>query len=609
MKTPGKKFFVFLFIWIEIGLPNKSIECVFGPGPVSAPNGLYQKMLGVIREARQSLFLAIHELELIEVAKLLVEKKQEGLSVQVLLEKKWTSEPENLEALDILRKGDVKVHLDRRDSGLMHNKYIVVDDRLVWTGSVNFTVNGFFVNYNDGIIIRHSKIAKIYRKNFYALVNPYYRNYSTYKRRPIRINEDETILPYFSRQGYSVSDRIVDRIKKSRSDIRFLIFAYSSAPIVWAMKQRVWQKVRVRGVFDNAFESENVLKNWKTIPFQTLWMAGAEVKYDTTSAKIHHKCMAIDDRIVITGSFNFSKNAEKHNDENLLIIESPRLTRAYHERFKTLWKQFPLKTPYEEFVKARRKDPSLTNEEAFYRRRFKERYRYRKKLLAKPSFNAKVVRVMAGDRFLVEEDRHRLAFTVKLYGVDAPETKFLSGHQEPQASYAKQFLNRLIGQRNISIEVVEISDSEILHGIVHLENHLGENSINEAMVKGGYAFIDPEYNDSRPTFGKRISQAMAEAQKAGEFLFQPENALDEMPFDFRQRMEKAQFQRVAMEQEISLSQFEKGCYIGNRKTGKFYSPGSALYLEYYKKRQSDQFVFFRSKEDALKCGYTEGRRF
>ena len=35
---------------------------------------------------------------------------------------------------------------------------------------------------------------------------------------------------------------------------------------------------------------------------------------------MHHKVFIIDEEIVITGSFNPSKNADTRNDENILII-------------------------------------------------------------------------------------------------------------------------------------------------------------------------------------------------------------------------------------------------------------------------------------------------
>jgi phosphatidylserine/phosphatidylglycerophosphate/cardiolipin synthase-like enzyme len=53
---------------------------------------------------------------------------------------------------------------------------------------------------------------------------------------------------------------------------------------------------------------------------------------------IHNKVMIIDDRIVITGSYNFSGNAES-NDENMLILESGAVA-AYTAYFDVLFEQY-----------------------------------------------------------------------------------------------------------------------------------------------------------------------------------------------------------------------------------------------------------------------------
>ena len=49
--------------------------------------------------------------------------------------------------------------------------------------------------------------------------------------------------------------------------------------------------------------------------------------------------MIIDDKVVITGSYNFSENAEL-NDENMMIIESGAVVRAYTKYFDALFKVY-----------------------------------------------------------------------------------------------------------------------------------------------------------------------------------------------------------------------------------------------------------------------------
>jgi phosphatidylserine/phosphatidylglycerophosphate/cardiolipin synthase-like enzyme len=57
--------------------------------------------------------------------------------------------------------------------------------------------------------------------------------------------------------------------------------------------------------------------------------AGIPTFIDDKHAIAHNKVMVIDGRIVITGSFNFTKAAEESNAENLLIIDDAQLAQKY----------------------------------------------------------------------------------------------------------------------------------------------------------------------------------------------------------------------------------------------------------------------------------------
>jgi phosphatidylserine/phosphatidylglycerophosphate/cardiolipin synthase-like enzyme len=61
--------------------------------------------------------------------------------------------------------------------------------------------------------------------------------------------------------------------------------------------------------------------------------AGIPTFIDRKPKIAHNKVIVIDDATVITGSFNFSTNAECCNAENLLVIRRPELAVAYAENF------------------------------------------------------------------------------------------------------------------------------------------------------------------------------------------------------------------------------------------------------------------------------------
>ena len=54
--------------------------------------------------------------------------------------------------------------------------------------------------------------------------------------------------------------------------------------------------------------------------------------------KLHHKFAVIDNKTVITGSFNWSPSAAHTNDETLLVIHSPQLAKHFTREMDRLWR-------------------------------------------------------------------------------------------------------------------------------------------------------------------------------------------------------------------------------------------------------------------------------
>lgn len=54
---------------------------------------------------------------------------------------------------------------------------------------------------------------------------------------------------------------------------------------------------------------------------------------------MHNKFCVIDNQIVITGSYNWSDNAEYKNDENISIQVDPKQATKYSVKFRELRKQ------------------------------------------------------------------------------------------------------------------------------------------------------------------------------------------------------------------------------------------------------------------------------
>ncbi len=70
---------------------------------------------------------------------------------------------------------------------------------------------------------------------------------------------------------------------------------------------------------------------------ERLEAAGVPVRTDRSEHHMHHKFALFDRALVITGSYNWTRSAARHNRENLLVSDDPRLVAPYLRRFDEDW--------------------------------------------------------------------------------------------------------------------------------------------------------------------------------------------------------------------------------------------------------------------------------
>lgn len=67
---------------------------------------------------------------------------------------------------------------------------------------------------------------------------------------------------------------------------------------------------------------------------------GVPVKMDTSPNHMHHKFAIIDESVLITGSYNWTRSAYERNQENILITNSEDAIGNYMREFNRLWTAF-----------------------------------------------------------------------------------------------------------------------------------------------------------------------------------------------------------------------------------------------------------------------------
>ncbi len=130
------------------------------------------------------------------------------------------------------------------------------------------------------------------------------------------------VAVYFSPSG-GCTDAIVKALDGAKSTVLVQAYSFTSAPIAKAIVEAHKRGVKVQVILDKSQRTEK----YSSADF--LAHAGMPVQIDEKHQIAHNKIMIIDGQTVITGSFNFTKAAEEHNAENLLIIQSKDLAEKY----------------------------------------------------------------------------------------------------------------------------------------------------------------------------------------------------------------------------------------------------------------------------------------
>lgn len=122
-----------------------------------------------------------------------------------------------------------------------------------------------------------------------------------------------TLAVFFSPKG-GCTEAVVSAIAAAQHTLDVQAYSFTSAPIVEAVAKAYARGVKVRVVLDKSQRAERYTAATYLLNHQV------PAFIDDKHAIAHNKVMIIDGETVITGSFNFTKNAEQSNAENLLII-------------------------------------------------------------------------------------------------------------------------------------------------------------------------------------------------------------------------------------------------------------------------------------------------
>jgi phosphatidylserine/phosphatidylglycerophosphate/cardiolipin synthase-like enzyme len=127
---------------------------------------------------------------------------------------------------------------------------------------------------------------------------------------------------YFSPKG-GATDAVVNALDHATNSVLVQAYSFTSAPIARALVDAHRRGVKVQVILDDSQRTE------KYSEADFLRNSSVLTLIDARHAIAHNKIILIDGYLILTGSFNFTRAAEEHNAENLLVINDPVLAKQY----------------------------------------------------------------------------------------------------------------------------------------------------------------------------------------------------------------------------------------------------------------------------------------
>jgi len=124
-------------------------------------------------------------------------------------------------------------------------------------------------------------------------------------------------------------------LEEAKESISIAIYTISCNEIADTLIRLHKRRIKIRLITDNK-SIEN--KGSDVLQLQT---EGIECKCDMSDEDLmHHKFAVIDNRIVLNGSFNWTRSAVLNNDENVMKISDHHVAKQFSKAFEKMWEKY-----------------------------------------------------------------------------------------------------------------------------------------------------------------------------------------------------------------------------------------------------------------------------
>jgi phosphatidylserine/phosphatidylglycerophosphate/cardiolipin synthase-like enzyme len=202
-------------------------------------------------------------------------------------------------------------------SGLMHNKFCVINKSLVWTGSWNPSQK---MSIPNNVVLVESKVlAAAFKDEFNEMRKGVFHGGE--KGSAKTLLNGSLIEVYFCPED-NCKEAVINILENSKSSIDVMAFSFTDDDIGSLLLKKSKEGVDVRAIFD---------------PRKDKYSEYEKLKVFSKIKKVHHKVFIVDNQTVITGSYNPTKNGDERNDENVVIIHNKNSALQFAGEFNKIW--------------------------------------------------------------------------------------------------------------------------------------------------------------------------------------------------------------------------------------------------------------------------------
>ncbi len=362
--------------------------------PGNLANGLEnleQRVIDAINNANSSIDVAAYELNSLNIVVALCKAKERGLRVRLIVDDQ--AAPSNNKDLWKVARSllEKRYHIVwMTDAGWpwvrskssyykghraqMHHKFMVIDrlssspsDDVVLTGSYNYTITGM-VSMQNLLVIHDPILAMTYETEFEqmwgssadlpdsskAAFHQYKKNLAAPSLRSGSSSIDVYFTPVSIQRNDDYFLQILARtiLIEADHDIKICAFSFSTGiNLDEAIRNKFESSsVSVQAIFEPSLANQpwSLYRAMTGHPTsKSPWKTRPDAFLAKEDRHLHHKYILIDadnpdttdTPVVISGSLNFSQNANDENDENFLIIRDKRLANQYLQEFLARFKK------------------------------------------------------------------------------------------------------------------------------------------------------------------------------------------------------------------------------------------------------------------------------